>query len=52
MADNPLDPKKYVDVTQGWNSLGRVVSRHIPYQLTHGGNARKALWALMYPHRR
>jgi hypothetical protein len=49
---NPTPQAKFMDATQGWAALSHVLSRHIPFQLTHGGSARKALYTLMRPKRR
>lgn len=46
MADQ-VDPKRFIDSRKGWNGMTHVMARHVPFQLTQGGNARKALYALM-----
>lgn len=48
----PTDPKRYADLNQGWNGFTHTLSRVVPYKLTKAGQARKALYALMYPTRR
>ena len=51
MADQ-ANPKRFIDSQKGWAGFTHVLARHVPFQLTQGGNARKALYALMRGSRR
>jgi hypothetical protein len=46
VADPPNATGK-ITSHKGWDGFTHTLAKTIPYQLTQGGNARKALYALM-----
>lgn len=47
-----MPPGGKINSQQGWSGLTHVLAKQVPYKLTEGGKARKALYALMHPTKR
>ena len=51
MPPDQTTPKP-ITSQRGWAGFTHVLAKQVPYKLTEGGKARKALYALMYPAKR